>query len=390
MDPEQSFGRRWGGYLGSKLGEYAGGALHGLVSNITGLGDYKIRKNVLSGRLPEVANVSSGGGTVIRFQEYLGDVLTASTANTFKIDSYLINAANPKTFPFLAQIAANYDQYEIEGLLFEFRSTSGNALTSTNTALGSVMMATQYDVKDPVFTSKIEMLNYEFSTSCAPSGNCIHMIECDPHQTPVSLLYSLATEDTPANTDARLYHLGRFQIATTGFQGTNVNIGEIHVTYQVKLLKPKLVMALNQDIGTFLLTTDAYGNTEPMGSGTVTTRYDSIGIAYDPDNDNLSFPMSSVPKFYLVNLMWVGSLVAVTHPLMTFTYCTATSYGTASTQMVFPPNGQSSSRASQIFIVETEANSIGFPTITFGVAGTLPSSGASFSINITEINPFTL
>ena len=23
MDPEQSFGRRWGGYLGSKLGEYA-------------------------------------------------------------------------------------------------------------------------------------------------------------------------------------------------------------------------------------------------------------------------------------------------------------------------------------------------------------------------------
>ena len=80
------------------------------------------------------------------------------------------------------------------------------------------MMATQYDVKDPKFTSKIEMLNYEYSTSCAPSGNCIHMIECDPRQTPVSLLYCLPTDETPPNTDPRLYHLDVSKSPLLGFR----------------------------------------------------------------------------------------------------------------------------------------------------------------------------
>ena len=70
------------------------------------------------------------------------------SADVFKIDSYLINAANPKTFPWLSQIAANYEQYDIEGMVF-----SADALNSTKTALGTVMMATQYDVLDEPLNS---------------------------------------------------------------------------------------------------------------------------------------------------------------------------------------------------------------------------------------------
>ena len=51
-----------------------------------------------------------------------------------------------------------------------------------------------------------------------------------------------------------------FTIATQGFQGTNVNIGELWVTYQVTLLKPKLYASLGKYNDYFRITT--YPNDE--------------------------------------------------------------------------------------------------------------------------------
>jgi hypothetical protein len=39
-------------------------------------------------------------------------------------------------FPWLSNIAQNFESYKLRGLVFEFKSMSGDALTSTNTALG--------------------------------------------------------------------------------------------------------------------------------------------------------------------------------------------------------------------------------------------------------------
>lgn len=72
----RSTGANWGGYLGSKAGEWLGGT----AQRILGLGDYSIKKNVfMGGRLPEITNPISLGGNTIRFQEYLGDILTSGT-----------------------------------------------------------------------------------------------------------------------------------------------------------------------------------------------------------------------------------------------------------------------------------------------------------------------
>lgn len=80
------------------IGKAAGGAL----SNILGLGDYEVKENVfMEGRLPQMVNMPGGGGTIIRFQEYISDIYTtADIANpaSFNIQSFLINAANSDTF----------------------------------------------------------------------------------------------------------------------------------------------------------------------------------------------------------------------------------------------------------------------------------------------------
>jgi len=232
------------GPVGTAAGTVLGGIGGSMLSKILGHGDYAVsnapvvKENTL---LTNAANIPQfGTGKVaanFRHREFLGDVYSSSTAGAFKIDSYPINPGLDTTFPWLSGVVgAKFQQYRINGMTFEFRSMSSDALNSTNTALGSVIMSTDYDSADTVFQSKQEMENTEYGVSCKPSINMMHGIECARFQTPVSELYIRAF-DVPAGKDIRLYDLGRFSIASVGCQGTNVNLGELWVTYDIDAFK---------------------------------------------------------------------------------------------------------------------------------------------------------
>lgn len=232
-----------GGYLGgpsgAALGNQVGGLAH-YIGRIFGSGDYVSKPGVKSNSIlsPQIPSFSSGSATIrVRHREFLGDVFSSATANTFDIQSYSINPGLLKVFPWLSQVCAStFQQYRLNGMVFEFRSMSSDSLNSTNTALGQVIMATDYDSVDVAFTSKQQMENTEFGVSCKPSSNMIHAIECAPQLTSVSEKY-IRAYDPPVNTDIRLYDMGKFYIATNGCQGTNVNLGELWVSYDVSLIK---------------------------------------------------------------------------------------------------------------------------------------------------------
>jgi len=364
------------GPSGAVLGRSAGNAL----STIIGLGDYKINQNVfLQGRLPQMMNVPQGGGTVIRFQEYITDIISSSSADTFNIESFNINAANASSFPFLSQIAENYEQYSFEGLVYEFRSTSGDALTSSNTALGSVILCTNYDSLDANFASKGEMLNYEYSTSVKPSENCMHMIECAPRQSVLSKLYCLPGS-VPTGADARLYHLGKFQIATTGFQGTSVNCGQLHCTYQVRLLKPKLYASLGLSSAAYNSAAAAGTalNATPLGTGH-TIAYNTIGCTVNAGN--ITFPDSQIRERFLITVFMSGSAAAVVQPGITYSGCAAGGL-TAISQT--PASGVSSINIRYMVDVYT-AGKGATPVVTFDTAGTLPTGTTGLRIYIVQI-----
>lgn len=379
---EPSFGRSLlteggsmlGGIFGMPgLGKSAGSAL----SNIFGLGSYEVKENVfMEGRLPQMMNVPSGGGTVIRFQEYLGDIITSATPGAFNIDSWVINTANRNTFPFLAQIAVNYEQYQVEGLVYEFRSTSADALNSTNTALGSVLMATQYDVADALFTSKAEMLNYEYSNSVKPSENCMHMIECAPSQTSIPILYTL-DGSAPANTDARLYHLGRFNVATIGFQAASVRIGEIHCTYQVRLLKPKLYSALGLDDDYAKISSTDYTNANPFGV-TILEEIDNFGVVVT--GTTITLAGSNLVKKYRFDLWWNGATpAAIAYPGITVS--------AGSTILGFDVGGTTAvlnNQCGESFVVTTAGNNIPV-VVTADALGVLPTGVRNIKIRIMEV-----
>lgn len=216
-----------GGWIGDKLG------------TLFGLGAYEVRKNSLTipmGVDPPSMHTRSGD-TIIAHREYITDIVTSATPGAFNLQSFAINPGLNSTFPWLSEIASSYEEYEMLGCVFEFKTTSSDALNSTNTALGYVMQATNYNAAAPVFANKLSMLNTQYSTDCKPSQSCLHPIECDPHYNPMMSQY-VRSGAVPIGQDQKTYDLGLYQIATGGMQAASVVIGELWVTYQIALRKP--------------------------------------------------------------------------------------------------------------------------------------------------------
>lgn len=221
--------------IGSRVGRLAGYAGQALYNYISGSGDYMISKNSLMG----VTNVPSFGETTIRLRarEYITDV---SGSTLFLNTAYSINPGNPVLFPWLSSIATKFQQYEFNGLIFEFVSTSSNALSSTNTALGKVVMATSYNVSDLPFPDVKSALITQFSNMGKPSDNLVHAVECRRSSMVLDNLYVRST--TTAVPDPKFYDIGNFQFITEGMQAV-ADIGGLWVSYDVTFSKPTLELS---------------------------------------------------------------------------------------------------------------------------------------------------
>lgn len=215
------------------LGERIGGVAGQLYNRITGHGDYKILQNslLLPGGVPQFGD----SNIRIKKKEFLGDV---KSTTGFSVQSYSVNPGLVATLPWLAAIASNYQQYVIHGMIYEFVSTSADALNSTNTALGKLIMATDYNVNNPPFASTTAMLATKFCNLGKPAANLIHAIECDTKQNPVGVL-NVRTTDLASGDPLKLYDLCNFQIATDGMQAA-ATIGSLFVSYDIELIKPIL------------------------------------------------------------------------------------------------------------------------------------------------------
>lgn len=371
-------------------GRYLGGLAHAAFKKITGHGDYKISSNsIVTGKLPPSFG-SRGRAMTIQHREYIGDVFGSTS---FAIQSFPVNAGLPTTFPWLSQVAANFEQYCIRGMLFEFKSMSADALNSTNTALGTVIMATQYNSVNPAFTSKAAMENYEFNTSGRPSQSFVHPIECARGETPVSCLYT-RNGTVPTGADQRLYDLGVFYIATQGMQAV-ANIGELHVVYDIELLKPKLFDTLGSSD-----TVDHYvATTAQLATVTDTDRFGTIFPLNKQPNSNLgssitatnqiSLPSASYDQYFVVFISWIGAST-----LMNFNVSFTTSTGVS---VLSNQKGGTANRVSINDINETQilytwikvaGNSVS-PSMTLS-AGNLPTALTSMDIFLTSTSPLVL
>lgn len=390
----------------SGMGDYSGGGLdiQGLIKDvlksvnpllgtaaglITGFGDYvqpkfAVKQNSILDMgvdPPEVVNTPMRN-VIVRHREYLGDIFCGSSG-VFTIQGYPIQPGNSLTFPWLSAVAGNFEQYRLRGCVFEFKSTSGDALNSTNTALGTVIMATQYDVTKPAFANKMQIENHQYAMSAKPSYSMMHPIECDRTQSPIQELYIRQDDYQPANYDPKLYDFGTFYIASYGMQSsTPFNLGELWVTFEVELIKPVMLQAGPSSIATGHYTNNT-GITTSAYFGTVasvtTKQFTNLKAVFTtntvtlPDIDSGS---------YLAIYAVYGTSAALTGVNPSYTNASALSIWDGTTYAVVSQGSVTSPNYMMWFTFSVTGNS---PVITFS-GGALPTAANWMDLYITAID----
>lgn len=231
------------GYIGQLLpspyNSYAK-AFSRLGGIITGHGDYSMSGGQLTGSVPYIRNTKRG--FIIQNREYIMDIGSGdNTPTSFKIDGLNLNPGVSTTFPWLSQIARNFEEYRFSGLVFEYKTLSVDAIAASTVNIGSVFMACDYNVLHGTFPSKQAVENYEFSVSGKPSQTMMLPIECKRAETPVSTLYVRDDAMVVSASDLRLYDLGLMCIGSQGLPAPAASIGELWVTYEVEFFKPNII-----------------------------------------------------------------------------------------------------------------------------------------------------
>lgn len=307
-----TLGRPLGGLFGRPdLGASVGGWLGSGIGKIFGSGAYKMSKNSVWSTADQCPSMHSNSENVIvRHREYICDI-KSSTA--FTLQEFPLNPGLPKTFPFLSAMASNFQEYAFKGLVFEFRSTSADALNSTNTALGTVAMAVQYRAGATPFTNKQQILNEMWSADSKPSENFFMPVECAPSECPMDIQY-IRTGALPENEDIKFYDIGKLSLATVGSQAVAV-VGELWASYEVALKKPVLGSAIGSNVESAVIVRNTVSSGSPFGSALVTAANNSIGVVVT--GASITFPSQVQGKFF-VSLFWFGGTGPWTLPPFTF------------------------------------------------------------------------
>jgi len=302
-------------------GASAGNNLAAAFSKWLGFGAYKVRVNSITNPesfIPTMHRV--GQSVVVRHKEFVCDVLSgpSGTPTDFNVLRTLyLNPGLSTSFPWLASLARQYQEYTWRGMVFHFVSTSGNSVASTNTALGTVMMHTDYRVTNTSPASKVELLNEYFATDNKPSECFVHPIECDPKENPYNVQY-VRTGAVPSGEDAKTYDLAKVNIATQGMPSTSMNCGEIWVTYEVELRKPQITSMLGD--ADHLYGSTSVSTTAPLGTSVSTASGNTIGCT--TSGKYVYFPIGSF-GVYCLQYIWTGTALTTTYNTSTLTNCVA-------------------------------------------------------------------
>lgn len=247
MIPKGTFrnvGGKAGMALGGPVGSAVGQALGSGISAITGYGDYVVKSNSLGTVSTSVDMVPqflrNDHSVRVTHREFVTDLAVPDMPAEFVNRTFVINPGNIKLFPWLASLARQYQTYLIHGMIVEFKSMSSDYAAAG--PLGTVAIATNYNVNDLPFDNKIALENSEFAVSSKPSRSIIHAIECEPEVNGSKYRYVRdAGNQSSALSDARMYDLGLLQVATAGLPGSaGSTLGEMWVSYDIEFSKPVL------------------------------------------------------------------------------------------------------------------------------------------------------
>lgn len=268
-----------------------------------------VQRLVGSKRAPRMSGGS--GVTVIKHREYIMDIYCQSA---FNVTTLAINPGTLATFPWLSSLAANYTTYKFRKLNFEFVSTCGDAVSSTNSALGTVILAVDYNVNQISYPNKQSMESADYAVSGKPSVNSVCHVDTNHIMIsgqPKYIRTGLVTTGTVS--DARWYDIGEIGIGTVGAQASFA-CGELWVNYEVELYQPQLIASLGENLLSTHFYNRSYGVASKCDAGAPFASssakpgyfyYNDIGVTFGLNT--ITFPVGLSGIF---EVLFVGTMNA--------------------------------------------------------------------------------
>lgn len=323
--PEGAFskiGAAGGGALGSyfgrpDIGQYIGNLAGQGVAKIAGFGAYHVKANSILAQLDEGVQIPQFGdaahATVVRHREFIQDI-PATGGAVFTNYPFIVNPGVITTFPWLAVIARQYEQYQILGMIFEYKTTFSDI--TTGGPMGSVIMASDYDVLDTAFATKVEMENSQYAVSEKPSISFLHAIECDPSATFSPMKFIRHNDAVETLAEARLHDHCEFQLATVGLPTSTGNIGELWVSYEIALYKPQIANIAAFGLTDHFTLPTTVAATHYLGPDTTTTLSPNGGstLLGTCQNSTYTFPPGITGKFTFLYVVR-GASTALTNAI---------------------------------------------------------------------------
>lgn len=307
-----ALGGALGGFIpvpgASAVGSWLGNKAGGLLSSLWGSGDYSVKTNslILDGKPVEGVRADS---VTIRNTEYLGAV-TVAAGGTFAPTGYIINPGSAATFPWLSTLARCYEEWKPNGILFRFKTTASTNSTSTN--LGSIAMATEYDVYDSAPGTKVEMLQMFASTTSSVSQDLVFGVECDPRYNPRGIYFILPPDGTMQGSN-RDYLLGTTYVVANEASTAGI-VGELWIDYDITFSKAQApttnVLANDQADRWYNETAGCVSNTNNLyNSGILVHPTISLHPNSSITANRYTFDPTRVAigEYWLVMIEWTGT-----------------------------------------------------------------------------------
>jgi len=389
---------------GSRLSRKLGGVAGARLARLMGHGDYvetnmgptatvpnPISTNSLMSGTPSMGTFDTKGGVRIQHREFIKDIFSGPVS-TFSNQSFVVNPGVASVFPFLAQIAANYEMYRFHGLTFEFVSATSPYGT---TSLGVWIMAMEYNAAAAAFTAKPQMENSDYAMSSRLDSHGMYGVECAP-LTSANIYYYVRSTVNPvgaAGTPINLVDFGLFQLAQVPGITAGSNMGELWVTYDIELVRPRLTVpnqadAICQSFPHFSAAgIPDVAQTEGFATGLLS---DAV-LSYTPTAIVLTLPSAIAGQVYSIDVFWNSNVSGIVGAVdqSTFAYVNATT-STLSLKQQSPGStttitaNNTSWAFTQSFVITTTSSAVftltPHPNVALGFPGVALVGGSQCSI----------
>jgi DNA-directed RNA polymerase subunit H (RpoH/RPB5) len=174
--------------------------------------------------------MNGGRGFRVVHREWLQQIV--SVQNFTGAGRYIVQPGLTDNFPWLGQLAANFENYNVNRIRYVYRNRS-----STNSAF-TIYMASQYDVSDAEFKSIEEIMNY----TGAKEEVCWRDFTFDvkPQKGKLMKKYMVRTDTLPTGLDPTAYDCALFTICGVGSGTAGTLLGELMVEYDITFTNPKM------------------------------------------------------------------------------------------------------------------------------------------------------